>query len=259
MANQYKNYLLDMDGVLTKSNKIIPGADKFIKKLIENNIEFLVFTNNPLYTPRDLAHRLNTLGLPIPEKRIFTAAMATAAFLHSQNLNGKAFVIGESGLTSAIHEIGYIITDINPDYVVLGETNYYNIDEITKAIRLISNGALFIATNPDNTGMQTEGIIPACGALAALIQKATGQEPFFVGKPNPLMMRYALNHLNLHSTNTIMVGDRIDTDIIAGILSGLETILVMTGVSSRDDLKKFSYRPTFIFDSIADIPIDVIE
>lgn len=259
MPSKYKNYLLDMDGVLIKSNSIIPGADKFINTLTKNNLEYLVFTNNPLYTPRDLAHRLNTLGLPIPEKRIFTSAMATAAFLHSQNLNGKAFVIGESGLTNAIHDIGYIITDINPDYVVLGETNYYNIEEITKAIRLISNGALFIATNPDNTGMQTEGIIPACGALAALIQKATGQEPFFVGKPNPLMMRYALNHLGLHSTNSIMIGDRMDTDIIAGILSGLDTILVLSGVNQREDINRFSYRPTFVFDSVGYIPVDFLE
>lgn len=259
MITKYKNYLLDMDGVLVRGKSLIPGADIFIDNLIKNNIEFLVFTNNPLYTPRDLAHRLNTIGLKIPERRIFTSAMATAAFLHSQNLNGKAFVIGESGLTNALHDIGYIFTDTNPDYVVLGETNYYNIEEITKAIRLISKGALFIATNPDNTGMENEGLVPACGALAALIEKATDQSPFFVGKPNPLMMRYALNHLGLHSTNTIMVGDRMDTDIIAGILSGLETILVLTGVSKREDVRKFSYRPTYIFDSVSDIKIDIIE
>lgn len=259
MQNTKKNYLLDMDGVLVRGNSLIPGADTFINNLIQNKIEYLVFTNNPLYTPRDLSHRLHNIGLKIPENRIFTSAMATAHFLHTQNLNGKAFVIGESGLTNAIHDIGYVITDTNPDYVVLGETYSYNIEQITRAIRLIANGALFIATNPDNTGMENEGLVPACGALAALIEKATDQSPFFVGKPNPLMMRYALNYLGLHSTNTIMVGDRMDTDIIAGIMTGLETILVLTGVSQREDVKKFSYRPTYIFDSIADIKIEVIE
>lgn len=253
--NRNKNYLLDMDGVLVRGNQLIPGADKFIGSLNEHKVEYLVFTNNPIYTPRDLAHRLSVIGLKVPEERIFTSSMATARFLQSQHPNGKAFVIGESGLTKAIHDVGYVITDMNPDYVVLGETISYNLEQITKGIRLISEGALFIATNPDPVGRENEGLVPACGALAALIEKASGHAPFFIGKPNPLMMRYALNYLGLHSTNTIMVGDRMDTDVVTGIMSGLETVLVLSGVSRREDVRKFPYRPTHILDSIADIMV----
>jgi NagD protein len=182
--------------------------------------------------------------------------MATAHFLQTQHPKGKAFVIGESGLTQALYEVGYVITDINPDYVVLGETLTYNLEQITKAIRLIAKGALFIATNPDPVGAEAGGLVPACGALAALLEKTTGRSPFFIGKPNPLMMRYALNYRGLHSTNTIMVGDRMDTDIVAGIMTGLETILVLTGVSAKDDIIKFPYRPTYIYESISDIKLE---
>lgn len=245
-----------MDGVLVRGDKLIPGADKFVDFCNENKIEYLVFTNNPIYTPRDLSHRLHMIGIRAPETRIFTSSMATAHFLQTQHPNGKAFVIGESGLTKPIHDVGYIITDINPDYVVLGETIAYNFEQITKGIRLVSEGALFIATNPDPVGRAYEGLVPACGALAALIEKASGKSPFFIGKPNPLMMRYALNYLGLHSTGTIMVGDRMDTDIVTGIMSGLETILVLSGVSRREDVRKFPYRPTHILESIADIKVE---
>jgi len=250
-----KNFFLDMDGVLVRGRTLIPGADVFIEALNKNKIEYLILTNNNLYTTRDLAHRLLTAGLNVPAERIFTAALATARFLHSQKENGTAFVIGEMGLTQAIHEAGYVLTDSNPDYVVLGEVLSYNMDQITKAIRLINDGALFIATNPDPTGPIEEGLIPATGALAALIEKATTKAPFFIGKPNPLMMRSALNYLGLHSENTIMVGDRMDTDIIAGIMSGLETILVLSGVSCREDLKGFPYRPSLILESVAEIEV----
>jgi NagD protein len=254
MAAQ-KNYITDMDGVLVRGKSLIPGADRFIAQLQERGIEYLVLTNNPFYTPRDLAHRLNTIGLKIPPERIFTSAMATARFLHSQRPNSTAFVIGESGLTQAIHDIGYVITDYNPDYVVLGETTSYNYELLTKAIRLIANGARFIATNPDVSGPSESGIVPACGAIAALIEKASGKIPFFVGKPNPLMMRMALNYLDVHSEDTIMVGDRMDTDIIAGVESGMDTILVLTGVTRREDVERFPYRPTWIVDSVAEIEV----
>lgn len=251
-----KNYLLDMDGVLVRGNSPIPGAAEFIKKLNDLNYQYLVFTNNPLYTSRDLAHRLQTVGIAISADHIFTSGMATARFLQSQHPNGTAFVIGESGLTQPLYEVGYVVTDVNPDYVVLGETLSYNLEQITKAIRLIDRGALFIATNPDPAGAEDQGLVPACGALAALIEKATGKSPFFVGKPNPLMMRHALNFLGLHSTNTIMVGDRMDTDIVAGLMTGLETILVLSGVSTREDVTKFPYRPTKIISSIAEIKLE---
>lgn len=250
-----KHYITDMDGVLVRGDTVIPGAPEFIQRLKARNIEYLVLTNNPLYTPRDLAHRLRSIGLEIPPERIFTSAMATAYFLQSQRPNGTAYVIGESGLTEPIHNVGYIITDIDPEYVVLGETHTYNITHITKAIRLIIAGARFIATHPDPAGPSDQGIVPACGAMAALIEKASGKAPFFVGKPNPLMMRMALNYLGVHSEDTVMIGDRMDTDIVAGVESGMETILVLTGVTKREDVDLYPYRPTRIVNSIAEVEI----
>jgi NagD protein len=249
-----KNFIIDMDGVLLQGKSIIPGADDFINRLRDQGRKFIILTNNAVYTPRDLAHRLQSLGIQIHEDQIFTSALATASFLHRQRPEGKAFVLGESGLTEAIHNIGYIITDMNPDYVVLGETLSYDFQMIKKAIRLIhDNGARFIATNPDTSGPSEGGLTPACGAMAALIEKASGVSPLFIGKPNALMMRTALNFMNAHSENTIMVGDRMDTDIIAGITSGMETILVLSGVTKEEDIDKFSYLPTYIKNSVADI------
>lgn len=251
-----KNYLIDMDGVLVTGKTPLPGAVEFIDRLLTCKVKFLILTNNPLYTQRDLEHRFTMMGLKVPADHIFTSAIATARFLQSQNPNGKAFVIGESGLTQALHEVGYVQTDMNPDYVVLGEVNNYNFEQITRAVRLIKDGAMFIATNPDSTGPLEAGIVPATGALAALIQKATGKEAFFVGKPNPLMMRSALRYLGVHSEDTIMIGDRMDTDIVAGVMSGLDTILVLSGVSTRADVERFPYRPTYILNSVADIEIE---
>jgi NagD protein len=250
-----RNYLIDMDGVIISGNALIPGADDFIKRLKKGGLEYLILTNTSIYTPRDLAHRLQSLGLEIPARRIFTSALATARFLQSQKPNGKAFVVGESGLTEAVHEIGYVITEIGPDYVVLGETLGYNLGIITAAIRLVSAGARFVATNPDPVGPSAEGIVPSCGAMAALIERATGVAPFFVGKPNPMMMRSALNHLGWHSENTVVVGDRMDTDIVAGVESGLETILVLTGVTRREDVSRYPYQPSRILNSVVDIAV----
>ena len=248
-----KNYLIDMDGVLVRGASVIPGAVEFIDRLVANGCKYLILTNNPLYTPGDLAHRLQVIGLDVPETHIFTSAQATAQFLSWQKPKGKAFVIGESGLTSAIHNVGYIITDIQPDYVVLGETFAYNLEMITRAIRLITDGAKFIATNPDPSGPSEDGVVPACGAMAALIEKASGVSPFFIGKPNPLMMRMALNYLDAHSENTVMVGDRMDTDVIAGILTGMETILVLTGVTKQEIVDHFPYQPTYVHESVETI------
>ncbi|MEI7988470.1 MAG: HAD-IIA family hydrolase [Chloroflexota bacterium] len=248
-----KNYLIDMDGVLVSGKVLIEGADGFIQRLKNRNAKFLVMTNNPMYTPRDLAHNLLARGLDIPEANIFTSAMATARFLHAQRPNGTAFVIGESGLTTAIHDIGYIISEHNPDYVVLGETESYNLEQVTKAVRLVAAGARFIATNPDPSGPSEHGLVPACGAMAALIERATRRSPFFVGKPNPLMVRSALKYMDAHSVNTIIIGDRMDTDIVSGVESGIETILVLTGVTHIEDVAKFPYIPTQIVNSVADI------
>ena len=251
--NTPKNYIIDMDGVLISGNTIIPGAEQFINLLREQDSKFLVLTNNSLYTPKDLAHNLQRIGFDIPAELIFTSAMATASFLQKQNPNGTAFVIGESGLTSAIHDIGYIITEHDPDYVVLGETRNYNLGLLTLAIRLIMDGARFVATNPDPSGPAEGGIIPACGAVAALIEKVTNVAPFFVGKPNPLMIRSALNYLGVHSEDTIIVGDRMDTDIVTGVQSGMQTILVLTGVTRLEAIGKYPYIPTWVYKSVAEI------
>ena len=254
MSNK-KSYLLDMDGVLVKGAVPIPGSQEFIRSLVETNTPFLVMTNNPMSTPRDLQHRLATYGLEIPEGSFFTSAMATAQFLHTQRPSGTAFAIGESGLTQALHEIGYVLTNVDPDYVVLGETTSYNFEAISRAIRLIMAGARFIATNPDTSGPTDRGIQPACGAMAALIQAATNVKPYFIGKPNPLMMRSALKYLGAHSEDTVMVGDRMDTDIIGGIESGMETILVLSGITSEADVARFPYQPTHVLPSVASIHV----
>jgi len=250
---QLKNYLIDMDGVLISGSTIIPGADAFIQRLRERGAKFLLLTNNSRHTPRDLAFNLQKIGLHITEQNIFTSAIATARFLQSQKPNGTAYVVGESGLTAALHEVGYIITEHEPDYVVLGETLNYNFSQITRAIRLIMGGSRFIATNPDATGPSEGGILPACGATAALIETATGIRAFFVGKPNPLMMRSALNYLGVHSEDTIMIGDRMDTDVVAGVQTGLDTILVLSGVTYLENVTRFPYLPTHIVQSVADI------
>jgi len=246
-------FLLDMDGVLVRGRTVIPGAREFIGRLLDEDIPFLILTNNPIYTPRDLQHRLASEGLEIPEGHLFTAAMATAQFLDHQRPRGTAFAIGESGLTEALHEIGYVLTSVTPEYVVLGETTFYNFERIAQAIRLVAAGARFIATNPDPNGPSEQGIVPACGAMAALIEKATGVAPYFIGKPNPLMMRSALNFLGAHSDETIMVGDRMDTDVIAGMEAGMRTILVLTGVTCAEEVERFPYRPTLILPSVAAI------
>jgi len=242
-----------MDGVLVHEGRALPGAAEVIKQWKDDGLRFLVLTNNSIYTPRDLAARLKATGLAIPEEAIWTSALATADFLHSQKPKGTAFVLGEAGLTTAMHEIGYVMTDVNPDYVVLGETRNFNFDSLTKAIRLINNGSRFIATNPDATGPSAEGVLPATGSVAALITKATGKDPYIVGKPNPMMFRSAMNKINAHSETTGMIGDRMDTDIVAGIEAGLHTVLVLTGIADDAEINKYPFRPNEILNSIADL------
>jgi NagD protein len=244
---------MDMDGVLVHDERPVPGAERFITRLRELGRPFLVLTNNSIYTPRDLAARLRASGLDVPEESIWTSALATAAFLADQRPRGTAFVIGEAGLTTALHEAGYTMSERSPDYVVLGETRSYSLERITLAIRLIAAGARFIATNPDPTGPTPAGIVPATGAVAALISRATNVHPYFVGKPNPLMMRSALNAIDAHSERTAMIGDRMDTDIVAGLEAGLETILVLTGVTAEGEVERFSYRPSRVVTSVADL------
>ncbi len=251
-----KTYLSDMDGVLVRGSQVVPGANEFVARLQAAHAKFLVLTNNSLYTQRDLAARLQRIGLNVPPEAIYTSAIATAQFLQNQHPGGSAYVIGEAGLTTALHDVGYIITDHEPDYVVLGETTAYSFERITHATRLVAAGARFIATNPDVNGPADGGLVPATGAVAALIAAATGVQPYYIGKPNPIMMRTALRTLDSHSEESVMIGDRMDTDIIVGTESGLETILVLTGVTRREEVERYPYRPTHIVNSVADVVVE---
>ncbi len=257
MPRAISSWLMDMDGVLIHDQRPIPGAADFLNALARRGAPFLVLTNNSTYTRRDLAARLRAIGLEVPEDSIWTSALATARFLDDQRPGGTAYAIGEAGLTTALHEVGYTLTEQAPDYVVLGETRTYSFERITRAIRLVAAGARFIATNPDPTGPAPDGPLPATGSVAALISRATGVQPYFVGKPNPLMMRSALNALDAHSETTAMIGDRMDTDIVAGLEAGLETILVLTGVTAREETERFPYRPSRILGSIAELVDEV--
>jgi len=240
--------LCDMDGVL-----IIPGAPEFLARLRASGRRFLILTNNSIYTTRDLQARLARTGLELAPEEIYTSALATAQFLDTQRPNGTAFVIGETGLTTALYEVGYTQTEHDPDYVVIGETMSYSFERITQAVRLVAAGARLIGTNPDVSGPSERGLVPACGAVMALIQAATGAEAYFVGKPNPVMMRTALRTIAAHAAEAMMIGDRMDTDIIGGTEAGMRTALVLSGVMNRGDAERYPYRPSAIIDSVADL------
>jgi len=248
-----ETWLTDMDGVLVHEEVPLPGATDFVEALKATGRRFLVLTNNSIFTPRDLRARLLGSGIDVPEDAIWTSALATAQFLSDQRPGGSAYVVGEAGLTTALHDIGYVMTDRDPDYVVLGETRTYSFEAITRAIRLIEAGARFIATNPDPSGPSQHGTLPATGSVAALISTATGRQPYYIGKPNPLMMRSALNRIDAHSETTAMVGDRMDTDIISGLEAGLRTFLVLTGSTRPEMVERFPYRPTEVVDSVKDL------
>ena len=250
---EIRSWLTDMDGVLVHEGLALPGAPEFIRALRDAERPFLVLTNNSIFTDRDLRARLADSGIDVPLESIWTSALATATFLADQSPDGSAYVIGEAGLTTALYEVGYTLTESSPDYVVLGETRTYSFEAITKAIRLVLDGARFICTNPDVTGPSAEGPLPATGAVAAMITKATGRQPYFVGKPNPMMFRSALNRIDAHSETTAMIGDRMDTDIVAGIEAGLETFLVLTGSTAESDLKEYPFRPSRVVPGIGDL------
>lgn len=251
-------WLSDMDGVLVKENRALPGAEQFLDALRRKGYPFLVLTNNSIFTNRDLSARLARSGLDVPEDNIWTSANATAAFLSQQSPDSTAFVIGEAGLTTALHGAGYIMTDQDPEYVVLGETRNYDFNAITNAIRLIESGAKFIATNPDVTGPSDDGTLPATGSIAAMITAATGKRPYFVGKPNPVMIRAGLNKIGAHSERAAMVGDRMDTDIQAGVEAGLRTHLVLSGSTSLEQVEQYPYRPFGIHEGIGEL-IELVE
>ena len=246
-------WLCDKDGVLVHGDRAIPGARELIERWEAHGRRYLVLTNDSVQTPRDLAARLHRAGLPVPEDKIWTSAMATAAFLANQSGDKTAYVLGEAGLTTAIHEAGFVLTDTEPEFVVLGETRGMSFEQATRAIRLILAGARFIATNPDVSGPSTDGMVPATGAFAAMITAATGRKPYIVGKPNPMMFRSALNRIQAHSETTGMIGDTMGTDIVAGMEAGLHTVLVLTGSTTAAEIDSFPYRPSRVLDSVADL------
>lgn len=246
-------WLTDMDGVLVSEGRAIPGAGELLSGWREQGKRFLVLTNNSMYTPRDLSVRLQGMGLDVGDEEIWTSALATASFLSNQIPNGSAFVVGEAGLTTAIHEAGFVMTDRHPDYVVVGETRTYSFEAITTAIRLVAAGSRFICTNPDPVNPSPAGPIPAAGAIAALITKATGVAPYVAGKPNPMMFRSGMTKIGAHSETTGMIGDRMDTDVIAGIEAGMHTVLVLTGISQAADVARYPYRPHEVLGSVAEL------
>ena len=246
-------FICDMDGVIYHGNKILPGVHEFISWLLENDKKFIFLTNSPEKTPQELSMKLERMGLQVTADHFYTSAMATAAFLHSQAPGCTAYVIGEAALTKALYDEDINMNDVNPDYVVVGETRSYNFEKIEKAIELVNKGAKLIGANPDITGPTERGIMPATGSLIAPIEIATGKKAYFVGKPNPLMLRHGLRRLKCHSADIVFIGDRMDTDIIAGIESNVDTVLVLSGVTSREDIDKFPYRPKYILDGVGDL------
>lgn len=254
ILREKKGFICDMDGVIYHGNRLLPGVKEFVDWLYSENKEFLFLTNNSGKTPKELQQKLSRMGLDVDEKHFYTSALATAKFLSSQSPGCTAYVIGEPGLLAALYEVGITISDRDPDYVVVGEVANYNYETICRAVTHVLNGAKLIGTNYDVSGPSDRGIIPSCRALISPIEMATGQSAYFVGKPNPLMMRTGLRMLGVHSEDAVMIGDRMDTDIVAGVESGLDTVLVLSGVTSREGVKKYPYRPRLILDGVGDIP-----
>ena len=246
-------FICDMDGVIYHGNRLLPGVKEFVEWLYRENKRFLFLTNSSERTPRELQQKLARMGLEVDESHFYTSALATAQFLKTQSPGCSAYVIGAPGLYNALYEAGVTVNDVDPDYVVVGETQSYNYESILHAVELINRGARLVGTNTDLTGPSERGIIPACRALIAPIELATGVNAYFVGKPNPLMMRTGLRLLGVHSEEAAIVGDRMDTDIIAGTESGLETVLVLSGVTSREDLKRYAYCPRHVLEGVGDI------
>jgi NagD protein len=248
-----KGFICDMDGVIYHGNKLLPGVKEFVEWLIKEQKPFLFLTNSSERTPQELRDKLKRLGVEVDEKVFYTSALATALFLASQKPNGSAYIIGEAGLINALYNVGYTMNNVDPDYVVVGDTHSYSFEKISHAVKLVLKGAKLIGTNPDLTGPVEDGIVPATKALISPIELSTGRKAYFVGKPNPLMMRMALKKINCSTEETVIIGDRMDTDIIAGIESEIETCLVLSGITSRDMIKNYPYSPNFVLNGVVDI------
>ena len=251
---QKKGFICDMDGVIYHGNRLLPGVKQFVDWLYREEKNFLFLTNSSERSPKELQQKLRRMGLDVDESHFYTSALATARFISSQAPGCSAYVIGGAGLIMALHDEGITMNDVDPDYVIIGEGNSYNYENILRAVRLVLKGARLIGTNSDLTGPSEDGIIPACRAMIAPIEMATGQSAYFVGKPNPLMMRTGLRMLQCHSAEAVMVGDRMDTDVISGLESGMSTVLVLSGVSTRETLNTYAYRPSIVLDGVGDIP-----
>ena len=251
-------FICDMDGVIYHGNRLLPGVKEFVAWLYENNKHFLFLTNSSERSPRELQQKLGRMGLDVSEEHFYTSAQATARFISSQAPGCSAYVIGGAGLIMALHDEGITMNDVDPDYVVIGEGNTYNYENILKAVRLVMKGAKLIGTNSDLTGPSEQGIIPACRAMISPIEMTTGQQAYFIGKPNPLMMRTGLRILGVHSEDAAMIGDRMDTDMVAGIESGLNTVLVLSGVTDRSEIRKFPYRPRLVLNGVGDIAAGIV-
>ncbi len=249
-----KGFICDMDGVIYHGNKLLPGVKEFVDWLYREEKNFLFLTNSSERSPKELQIKLARMGLEVDESHFYTSALATAKFISSQAPGCSAYVIGGAGLVTALHDAGITMNDVDPDYVIIGEGNTYNYENILKAVKLVMRGAKLIGTNSDLTGPAEDGIIPACRAMISPIEMATGQKAYFVGKPNPLMMRTGLRILGVHSEDAVMIGDRMDTDIVAGIETGLDTVLVLSGVTDHNEIKKFPYRPRLVLNGVGDIP-----
>ncbi|MDP4207703.1 MAG: HAD-IIA family hydrolase [Bacteroidota bacterium] len=248
-----KGFICDMDGVIYHGNKLLPGVKEFVEWLIKEDKHFLFLTNSSERSPKELRDKLNRLGVDVGEEHFYTSALATAAFLQSQKENGSAYIIGEAGLINALYNAGYTMNNVDPDYVVVGETPSYSFEKITHAVNLVLNGAKLIGTNPDITGPVEGGIVAATKALVAPIEMSTGRKAYFIGKPNPLMMRIALRKIGFSTEDTVIIGDRMDTDIIAGIESEIDTCLVLSGITSRDMIRNFPYRPHYVLNGVVDL------
>ena len=249
-----KGFICDMDGVIYHGNRLLPGVKEFVEWLYREKKHFLFLTNSSDRSPEELQQKLKRMGLEVDASHFYTSALATAKFISSQAPGCSAYVIGGAGLIMALHDAGITMNDVDPDYVVIGEGNSYNYENILKAVRLVNKGAKLIGTNSDLTGPTEDGIVPACRAMIAPIEMASGKTAYFVGKPNPLMMRTGLRILGVHSAEAVMIGDRMDTDMVAGIETGLDTVLVLSGVTSKEDIKKFPYRPRLVLSGVGDIP-----
>lgn len=251
--NEKKGFICDMDGVIYHGNRLLPGVKEFVKWLKKEKKEYLFLTNNSGYTPKELNQKLERMGLDVSEDCFYTSALATSAFLKEQAPGCSVYVIGEAGLMNALYDAGITMNDVNPDYVIVGEGKSYSLDTLAKATNLVNNGAKLIGANSDVSAPVENGITPACKALVAPIEMATGRQAYFCGKPNPLMMRTGLKILGCHSAEAVMIGDRMDTDIISGMESGMTTVLVLSGITSEEDMKDFAYRPSVVLNGVGDI------